>query len=90
MINSSSNPQDYFERAMSYFKLEKFKSSKKDLDKLLTLDKNHVQGLLLRGFVNEATKKYKEAIIDYENCKRLTDKPEIDFFIAMAERKRKD
>jgi tetratricopeptide (TPR) repeat protein len=86
-INTSNSNQDYFERAMSYYKIKEFKSAKKDLDRLISLDKNHVQGLLLRGFAYEQTKKYKKAIVDFKECKRLTGKSEIDIFIAMAERK---
>jgi tetratricopeptide (TPR) repeat protein len=89
-LNTSSTSQDYFERAMSYYKIKEFKSAKKDLDKLIKLDKNHAQGLLLRGFVNEQTKKYKKAILDFKECKRITGKTDIDIFIAMAERKNKD
>ncbi len=88
-IAVTSSDEALFERAMSYYKIKEFKLARRDLNRILKSDTNNAKGLLLRGFVNEQTGKYKKAISDYQECKRLTGKPEIVFFIAIAERKDK-
>lgn len=85
----TSSEDILFDRAMSYYKIKQFKLARRDLGRILKSDRYNVKGLLLRGFVYDQTGKYKKAISDYQECKRLTGKPEIVFFIAIAERKGK-
>lgn len=87
LIITDPSVTNYFDRALSYFRMQNFKLAKKDLDKILEIDRNFGAAYLLRGFLYEQTKKYKKAMADYEVGKKLTGKNEVDMFIAIAQRK---
>lgn len=88
LIGTDPSVANYFDRALSYFRVQNFKLARRDLDKILEIESNFGAGYLLRGFLYEQKKDYKRAIADYEAGKRLTGKNEVDMFIAMVQRKR--
>jgi len=89
-ITEKQNPADYYSRAVSYFALRKFKRAKRDLDKAIELDRNSPAPYLLRGFLYEQTKRYENAIVDYEVSNKLMVRGDIDIYIAMARRKARE
>jgi len=89
-IREQQNPSDYYNRAVSYFALKEFRLARKDLDKAIKLDKSYAPPYLLRGFLNEQTKKFTKALVDYEVSSRLMTRDDIEIYIAMAKRKARE
>ena len=89
-IQKTHAAADYYNRAISYFVLRKFKLAKADLDKAIELDQDYPASYLLRGFLFEQTKKYPEAITDYEISNRMMTRGDIAVYIAMAKRKQRE
>jgi tetratricopeptide (TPR) repeat protein len=89
LIKSAPTSENYYNRAISYFGLTKFKQAIQDIEKAIKLNNNFPAAYLLRGFISEVNEDYDEAYDDYVMAKKLSDKKQIDLFIVMVDRKRK-
>ena len=64
--------------------------ARKDLDKAIKLDNNYAPAYLLRGFLFELTSKFSKAIADYQQSNKLMTRGDIEIYIAMAKRKKRE
>jgi len=85
---SGQNDDFFSNKALLYFELKMYDSSLTNVEKSLTINSNNVQGLYIKGWINEIKGNYDEAILLYDKVAELTQVKSFYIFSEIAKRKK--
>ncbi|HET7119037.1 MAG TPA: hypothetical protein VFI29_21270 [Hanamia sp.] len=85
---SKQNDEFFSNKAMLYFELKMYDSSFTNVEKALTINSDNIQGLYLKGWLNEIKGNYDDAILLYDKVAELTQVKSFYIFSEIAKRKK--
>jgi tetratricopeptide (TPR) repeat protein len=85
---SKRGDEFYAEKALLFFELHMYDSSRDNIEKALSLNANSFQALYMKAWINEIEGNYDEAISLYEKVAELTKMKSFYIFSEVAKRKK--
>src|SRR6185295_1580681 len=79
------SPVLYNNRGKAYLTQENFPAAIKDLGMAISLDPKYTRAYDNRGHAYFKTNKFEEAAEDFRMVEKLTEKPEMDLYVMLAE-----